>query len=50
VKKFVRQQNVAKYKRLLETAIDEAERQTISKLLAEEEQKQEDAGDPEFHY
>jgi hypothetical protein len=44
--RLVRQQNIAKYKQLLETAIDEAERQTISKLLGEEEQKQKDAGDP----
>lgn len=46
VDRFVRQQNIAKYKQLLETALDEAERQRISKILAEEEQKQKDAGDP----
>jgi hypothetical protein len=45
---FVRRQNVARYHRLLETVIDETQRQTICKLLAEERQKQKDAGDP-FH-
>jgi hypothetical protein len=44
--RFIRQQNVELYKRLLDTAIGEAERQKISKLLAEEQQKQKDADDP----
>jgi hypothetical protein len=43
---FVRRQNVAKYHRLLETVSDETQRHTICKLLAEEQQKQKDAGDP----
>jgi hypothetical protein len=45
---FVRRQNVARYHRLLETVSDETQRQAICKLLAEERQKQKDAGDPEF--
>jgi hypothetical protein len=39
-------QNVERYRQLLETAIDEAERQRLTKLLAEERQKQKDASDP----
>jgi hypothetical protein len=45
---FVRRENVARYHRLLETVSEDAQRQTICKLLAEEMQKQKDAGDPEF--
>jgi hypothetical protein len=41
---FVRSQNVTR--RLLERVTDESDRQTIIKLLAEERQKQKDAGDP----
>jgi hypothetical protein len=40
----IRRNNVDRYCRLLETATDER-RQTIVKLLAEERQKQTDAGD-----
>jgi hypothetical protein len=47
---FVRRRNVARYYRLLETVSEETQRQTICKLLAEERQKQKDAGDPEFQY
>jgi hypothetical protein len=36
------------YQRLLETVTREADRQWLLKLLAEEQQKQKDAGDPEF--
>jgi hypothetical protein len=43
--RFVRRENVKHYKELLKTAKDEAERQRILKLLAEEVQKQKDAGD-----
>jgi hypothetical protein len=43
---FVRSQNVMRYRRLLERVTDESDRQTIIKLLAEERQKQKDAGDP----
>jgi hypothetical protein len=43
---FVRRQNVTRYHRLLETVSDDAQRETICKLLAEERQKQKDAGDP----
>ena len=48
--KFVRRQNVTRFKRLLETALDETDRQRLLKLLAEEQQKQKDAGDPEFPF
>ena len=43
---FVRSQNVACYRRLLERVTDESDRQHIINLLAEERQKQKDAGDP----
>jgi hypothetical protein len=42
---FVRSRNVERFERLLKTVTDEAERQQILKLLAEERQKQQDAGD-----
>ena len=43
---FVRSQNVKHYSRLLERVTDESDRQQIINLLAEERQKQKDAGDP----
>ena len=43
---FVRSQNVAHYRRLLERVTEESDRQTIIKLLAEEQHKQKVAGDP----
>ena len=43
--RFVRRENVKHYQELLKTVKDEAERQRILKLLAEEQQKQKDAGD-----
>ena len=43
---FVRSQNVARYRRLLERVTEESDRQTIIKLLAEEQHKQKAAGDP----
>ena len=43
---FIRRENVKHYRLLLDTVTDEAERQKILKLLAEEQQKQRDAGDP----
>jgi hypothetical protein len=42
---FVRSQNVARYRRLLERVTDESDRQQIINLLAEERQKEKDAGD-----
>ena len=42
---FIRRQNVERYHRLLETVIDETQREQILTLLAEEKQKQRDAGD-----
>ena len=42
---FVRSQNVARYRRLLERVTEEPDRQKILNLLAEERQKQRDAGD-----
>jgi hypothetical protein len=44
--KFIRSQNVKRYRRLLERVTDESDRQQIFYLLAEEQQKQKDAGDP----
>ena len=43
--RFIRRENVNHYRELLKAAKDEAERQRILKLLAEEQQKQRDAGD-----
>ena len=45
MERFVRRENVKHYRELLKTVKDEAERQRIQKLLAEEVQKQKDAGD-----
>jgi hypothetical protein len=43
---FIRRQNIQHFLRLLENpAIDEKKREHILKLLAEEQQKQRDAGD-----
>jgi hypothetical protein len=43
--RFIRRENVKHYRHLLEETTDDAERQRIMKLLAEEEKKQLDAGD-----
>jgi hypothetical protein len=43
--RFVRRQNVERYRHLLETVTQESERQRILTLLAQEQQKQKDAGD-----
>ena len=45
MREFVRSQNVKRYSRLLERVTDESDRQQIINLLAEECQKQKDAGD-----
>lgn len=45
--RFVRRENVKHYRELLRTAKSDDERARIEKLLAEERQKQRDAGDPE---
>jgi hypothetical protein len=45
VDRFIRRENVKHFQELLKTAKDEAERQRLLKLLAEERQKQKDAGD-----
>ena len=37
---FVRSKNVERYRRLLERVTEDSDRQTINKLLAEEQQKQ----------
>ena len=41
---FVRSENVARYRRLLERVTDKSNRQQIINLLADERQKQKDAG------
>jgi hypothetical protein len=46
VARFIRRDNVKHYRQLLETLMDEAERQKILKLLAEEAKKQKAADDP----
>jgi hypothetical protein len=45
MERFVRRENVKHYRELLKTVKDETERQKLLKLLAEEQQKQKDAGD-----
>ena len=45
MERFVRRENVKHYRELLKAVKDEAERQRIQKLLAEEVQKQKAAGD-----
>jgi hypothetical protein len=42
---FIRRENIKHYRELLKTVKDEAECQQVLKLLAEEQQKQKDAGD-----
>jgi hypothetical protein len=44
--RFIRRENIKHYCLLLDTVTDEAERQKILKLLAEEREKQRAAGDP----
>jgi hypothetical protein len=41
--RFVRSQNVERYRRLLESVTEESKRQTILNLLGEERHKQKDA-------
>jgi hypothetical protein len=45
MERFIRRQNVEHYRHLLETVTDEKERERILKLLEEEKQKQQAAGD-----
>jgi hypothetical protein len=44
--RFIRRENVERYRRLLERVTEELDRQKIFDLLAEEQQKQRNAGDP----
>ncbi len=46
INQFIRSQNVTRYHRLLERVTEQSDRQNILNLLAEEQQKQKDAGDP----
>ena len=48
--KFIRAQNVARYRRLLGTTIDEKQRRHLLTVLAAEQQKQKDAGDGDYLY
>jgi hypothetical protein len=49
--RYVRRQNVERYCRLLDRVSDDSDRQKIVNLLAEERQKQKDAGDElVWHY
>ncbi len=45
MERFVRHENIRRYRELLKGLTDETERQRILKLLEEEQQKQRDAGD-----
>ena len=46
----VRHRNVERYRRLLSMVIDEERRRFLLGLLAEEQQKQKDAGDSKYQY
>lgn len=50
IDKFVRHQNVERYRRLLQHVTDEKRRDYLRKLLAEAKQKQKDAEDPASLY
>jgi hypothetical protein len=50
IDKFVRYQNVERYRRLLQIVTNENRREHILKLLAEAKQAQKDAGDPDYLY
>jgi bacterioferritin (cytochrome b1) len=43
--RFIRRQNLEHYRELLKTVTDPVQRDTIEKLIAEEEEKQKNAGD-----
>lgn len=45
VDRFIRNQNVERYRHLLESVTEEKHRQVILNLLVEEQQKQKDADD-----
>ena len=46
MERFIRCQNVERFRRLLERVTEELDRQKIINLLADELQKQKDFGDP----
>jgi hypothetical protein len=46
MERFIRSQNVERFRRLLERVTEQSDRQKIINLLADELQKQIDAGDP----
>jgi hypothetical protein len=46
MERFIRPQNVERFRRLLERVTEQSDRQKIANLLADELQKQKDAGDP----
>jgi hypothetical protein len=48
--KFVRAQNVVRYRRLLGTTTDEKRRRHLLTVLAAEQQEQKDAGDADYLY
>jgi hypothetical protein len=46
MERFIRSQNVERFRRLLERVTEQSDRQKIMNLLADELQKQKDARDP----
>ena len=50
IDKFARSRNVERYRRLLRSATDPERRKYLVTLIAAEEQKQRDAGDPKYLY
>lgn len=50
VNRFVRRQNIERYKRLLENSSNEDRRKYLEKLIAAEKQKQKNAGDSKYLY
>ena len=50
IERFIRLENVKRYRRLLKAVSDETERAVIFELLAKELRKQKDCGDPIVEY
>ena len=45
IDQFIRSQNIERYRRLLERATEETDREKLLSLLTEEQQKQKEVGD-----
>ena len=47
IQSFAMESNIRRFQNLLETSVDEAERQILQRLLVEEKAKEEPASDPD---